>query len=216
VVKNNAIYDHGTSSSPYIQVDSGASGVDIGFNSISKSNGQAPIGSPYPGDLWMVNPLFVNFASRDFHLQSTSPLINKGTTLSAVTNDYDGIARPQGSGYDIGALEFVNTTPPPAPTITSFTPTSGPAGTSVTINGTNFTGATPVTFNNVGASYTVNSATVITANVPAGAGTGPIAVTTAGGTATSASVFTLGSDATPPMVNITSPTSGSNVAGTIS
>src|SRR5205823_7591456 len=134
VVKNNAIYDHGTSSSPYIQVDSGASGVDIGFNSISKSNGQAPIGSPYPGDLWMVNPLFVNFASRDFHLQSTSPLINKGTTLSAVTNDYDGVSRPQGAGYDIGGFELINQNPP---TITSFTPASAPAGTSVTISGTN-------------------------------------------------------------------------------
>src|SRR5205823_578889 len=44
VVKNNAIYDHGNSGTPYIQVNGGATGVDIGFNSISKSNGQAPIG----------------------------------------------------------------------------------------------------------------------------------------------------------------------------
>src|SRR5437016_3997045 len=33
IVKNNALYDHGISSVPYILVDSGASGVDIGFNS---------------------------------------------------------------------------------------------------------------------------------------------------------------------------------------
>src|SRR5439155_1360783 len=57
IVKNNALYDHGISSVPYIQVDSGASGVDIGFNSVSKSDNQAPKGSAYPGDLWMVNPL---------------------------------------------------------------------------------------------------------------------------------------------------------------
>ena len=37
------------------------------------------------------------------------------------------------------------------PTITSFTPTFGPIGTSVTITGTNFTGATSVTFNGVSA-----------------------------------------------------------------
>ena len=33
------------------------------------------------------------------------------------------------------------------PTIASFTPASGPAGTSVTISGTNFSGATAVSFN---------------------------------------------------------------------
>ena len=35
------------------------------------------------------------------------------------------------------------------PTITSFTPTSGQVGTSVTITGTNLTGVTPVRFNGV-------------------------------------------------------------------
>jgi len=78
-----------------------------------------------------------------------------------------------------------------APTIASFAPSSGPVGTSVTISGTNFSGATAVTFNAVSASFTVNSATAITASVPAGATTGPISVTTAGDTATRASSFTV-------------------------
>jgi len=105
VVKNNAIYDHGNSGEPYLKVEAGASGLDIGYNSISKSDGLAPVGSPYPNDLWLVNPQFVNLAGRDFHLQSTSPLIDKGTTLSTVTNDMDGVLRPLGVRYDIGAYE---------------------------------------------------------------------------------------------------------------
>src|SRR5213593_2523531 len=206
IVKNNALYDRGTSSVPYILVESGASGVAIGFNSVSKSDAQAPNGSPYPGDLWMVNPLFVNLAGCDFHLQSASPLINKGTSLAQVTNDYDGIARPQGSGYDIGAFETIVVTPP---TITGFTPASGPVGTSVTISGTNFSGATAVRFNGVGATFMVNSATSIQATVPAGATTGPISVITPGGTATSGTNFTI---TNPPTITSFTPAGG--VVGT--
>ncbi len=77
-----------------------------------------------------------------------------------------------------------------APTVTSISPTSGPAtgGTTVIITGTNFSGATAVTFGGTAASgYTVNSATQITATAPAGTGTVDVRVTTAGGTsATSA------------------------------
>src|SRR6267142_1545128 len=80
------------------------------------------------------------------------------------------------------------------PTIASFAPSSGPVGTSVTINGTKFTGATAVRFNGTSASFTVNSASAITATVPAGAATGPISVTTAGGTASSAGSFTVMTD----------------------
>src|SRR5438093_5068707 len=79
----------------------------------------------------------------------------------------------------------------PAPTITSVTPASGPVGASVTINGTNFTGATAVSFNGAAASCPVTSATRIRATVPSGATTGPVSVTTPGGTATSATSFTV-------------------------
>jgi Tol biopolymer transport system component len=81
------------------------------------------------------------------------------------------------------------------PTITSFSPTSGPLGTVVTMTGTNFTNpvVTSVTFPTAAnASFTVVSDTEIQATVPtAASGSGPISVTSPGGTATSATAFTI-------------------------
>jgi glucose/arabinose dehydrogenase/lysophospholipase L1-like esterase len=70
---------------------------------------------------------------------------------------------------------------PTAPEIVTFTPTTGDAGTAVTITGVRFDGATSVTFNNVPGSYTVNSNTEIVATVPDGAATGKIGVFTPNG-----------------------------------
>ncbi|MCX6873973.1 MAG: S8 family serine peptidase [Verrucomicrobia bacterium] len=78
----------------------------------------------------------------------------------------------------------------PVPSLSGFSPASGAPGANVTINGTNFTGATAVRFNGVGASFTANSAVQINATVPAGATTGTLSVTTPGGTVTSATTFT--------------------------
>jgi hypothetical protein len=81
---------------------------------------------------------------------------------------------------------------PASPTVTSFTPASGPAGTSVTITGTGFSSVSRVDFNGVVATdYTVDSATQIRATVPAGATTGPISVTTPDGTGRSPADFTV-------------------------
>jgi subtilisin-like proprotein convertase family protein len=68
------------------------------------------------------------------------------------------------------------------PTITSLSPTQAKVGDTVTITGNDFTGATSVTFNGVSAVFNVNSDTQITATVPSGASTGPLQVTTPGGT----------------------------------
>ncbi len=60
-------------------------------------------------------------------------------------------------------------------TVTALNPASGAPGTSVTLTGTNLTGVTGVIFpNNVTASFTVVSDTLITTTVPAGAVTGQI------------------------------------------
>jgi Beta-propeller repeat len=79
-----------------------------------------------------------------------------------------------------------------APTLTSFSPTTGPVGTLVTINGSGFTGTTGVRFNATAAlTFTVVSATRITAVVPVGATTGVISVLTPGGTKQFATSFTV-------------------------
>jgi len=79
----------------------------------------------------------------------------------------------------------------PPPQIYAFTPTSGFTNTPVTITGTNFTGASQVTFNGAPASFNVDSNTQITAYVPTNAGSGFISVSTQSGTAISTNSFTV-------------------------
>ena len=71
------------------------------------------------------------------------------------------------------------------PTISGFSPTSGPVGTPVTITGSGFTGATSVSFNLVPASFSVMSDTTIDSTVPFGAMRGTISVHTPSGNVTS-------------------------------
>ncbi len=112
------------------------------------------------------------------------------------------VTTPTGTAESSTDFTFI-----PAPTITSFSPDSGPSGTLVTITGTNFTGATSVKFGGTEAgSFVVNSAagaqpggteaasfvvvsgTEIIAKVGSGS-TGRITVTTPGGTAESSTDF---------------------------
>ncbi|WP_158546221.1 choice-of-anchor D domain-containing protein [Adhaeribacter pallidiroseus] len=96
------------------------------------------------------------------------------------------------------------------PKITSFTPTIAATGSTITINGTSFTGATSVKFNGLeAASFVVNSSTKITAVVPANATTGQISVTTPSGTGTSAASFT----PSPAITSITGP--GGSTSATV-
>jgi uncharacterized repeat protein (TIGR03803 family) len=61
-------------------------------------------------------------------------------------------------------------------------PTSGKVGATIQILGSNLTGATSVTFNGTAATFTITSATEITATVPTGATTGKVEVVTPSGT----------------------------------
>jgi hypothetical protein len=91
----------------------------------------------------------------------------------------------------------------PAPTVASIAPGTGATGggTSVTITGTDFEGASAVKFGSISAqSFTVNSESSITAVAPASAGATavPVSVTTVAGTATSPQAFTYADPPAPP------------------
>ena len=105
----------------------------------------------------------------------------------------------------------------PAPTVTALSSTTGPTagGTTVTITGTNLTGATAVTFGDVAAAIQSDTATKIVVVSPAGvAGTADVTVTTAGGTSATSSADQFTYYIPAPAVTVLSPTTGSTAGGT--
>ena len=109
----------------------------------------------------------------------------------------------------IGAFEFNGAAPAPAPTITSISPVTGSAagGTTITITGTDFTGATAVTIGGIAASsFTVVNSTTITAVTPAhAAGAAGVEVTTATGTNVANSLFTYAATTTTALTSSVNP-----------
>jgi hypothetical protein len=72
----------------------------------SMTDASTPSGMALTANLMSSDPSLVNPLGFDFHLQPESPAIDGGASLSEVVNDYEGRARPQGAGHDIGAIEF--------------------------------------------------------------------------------------------------------------
>jgi uncharacterized repeat protein (TIGR03803 family) len=123
--------------------------------------------------------------------KAASFTVNSDTQVTAIvpagarTGQKIIVTTPGGTASSAGTFAVV-------PKIASFSPTSGPVGTSVVITGNSFTGTTKITFGGIAAtSLQVISDTQVDALVPTGAVTGKIQVTTAGGTATSSASFTV-------------------------
>ncbi len=156
--------------------------------------------------------LATNFqVDSDGQITATTPLGTAGTVSVTVTTKTDSVT----------GGEFTYITTGAAPTVTGINPTSGPAsgGSSVTITGTGFNGATGVAFGSTAASnFTVNSDTQIRATSPAAnlSGAVDVMVTTPNGTSaiSSADQFTYLTPALLPTVTSITPTSGPAGSGT--
>lgn len=79
-------------------------------NNISYGNGVNLVdyggtGTPTIDHNVTTDPGFTNPQANDFSLRSGSPARDTGATIATLTNDFAFATRPQGSGYDVGALE---------------------------------------------------------------------------------------------------------------
>lgn len=116
------------------------------------------------------------------------PIQIKATAFGSPAQSYTYSVSPTVISPTEGGTTNVTVTASPALSFGGFSPAMGPMGTTVTINGTGFTGATAVSIGGASAVFTVNSNTQITATVPSTAVDGVVSVTN-GGTASSGSNF---------------------------
>jgi hypothetical protein len=141
---------------------------------------------------------FGGTAAQSFSVDSDTQItaaVAPGTATGKVA-----VTTPEGTASSSGNFTFLS-----QPAISGFTPPGGGAHVTVTVTGTNLTGATQVKLHGTSAAFTVVSATQLTFTVPAGATNGTIAVTTPGGTATSSGSFAV---SPPPTITSFSPASG--------
>ena len=136
VVENNIYYN---SMPPYVASESGASQSDLTFdyNAVyAGANGSSSFSvfgsAPSQPHLRSGNVQFASYSPRssanDFHLKSTDTVaLDQGTSLATLfTTDKDGISRPQGAAWDIGAFEYHTTSTNP---VIAISPSSQSAGT---------------------------------------------------------------------------------------
>jgi hypothetical protein len=101
----NNIFDL-LSGEQYVSLDSTLSSV-TGTNNLFYGAG-SPLG--IFSDSVAGDPMFVSLAANNFHLTAASPAIDAGASVTLAT-DYDGVPRPQGPAYDIGAYEYPEASP---------------------------------------------------------------------------------------------------------
>ncbi len=194
--------------------DSSSTGIDSTPNELAADSGAAYVYFRSSGAWSQQSYLKANqFSPGDFFGGAVA--VSGGTVLvgaqledgsnTGINSTPNELASSSGAAYIFTGLGPVV----PAPTLTNVSPATGSTlgGTVVTITGTDFTDASAVTFGGTNAtSFTVNSATQITATTPAGtAGTASVLVTTPGGTNAANTLYTY----VIPQTTVTSVTSSS-------
>jgi hypothetical protein len=199
-----------SSSAPSIVNLSAHSGTTAGGTSVTIS------GSNFTGATAVY---FGSVLAPSFTVQSAGTITTTSPPEAPIPSTVDvRVVTPSGTSATGSADQFTFT-PASAPTVTSLGTASGSTagGTSVVITGTNFTGATNVYFNGVPASsFTVNSATSITAtSPPQAAGVIDVTVATyAGASALSSGDRFTYTAASPPAVTSLGTSTGTTAGGT--
>jgi chitodextrinase len=81
------------------------------------------------------SPAFMDAGTGDFSLSSGSPAINAGANLGSIfSTDRNGILRPQGAGWDIGAYEYNGALDLSAPTVPTGLAASNITATEITLS----------------------------------------------------------------------------------
>jgi NHL repeat/IPT/TIG domain len=171
--------------------------ADSGINQVERitpDGVQTTIGSGFN----QPNGVAVDSSGDVYVADSGNSRVEEVTPEGSQTTIGSGFAGPNGVAVDSSGNVYVTDALAgrvveigSPPSVTRFSPTSGPAGTVVTINGTNLFAASKVTINGVTATLTRNGATEIKITVPAEATTGKIKVIIRLGTARTASAFTV-------------------------
>jgi hypothetical protein len=73
---------------------------EVAANTVSYTTGAGDIDA---------DPVFVNPAAGDYSLHTDSPCRDSGSSVGVPDHDFFGVSRPQGAGYDIGAVEYQET-----------------------------------------------------------------------------------------------------------
>ncbi|MEO7714558.1 MAG: choice-of-anchor tandem repeat GloVer-containing protein [Capsulimonas sp.] len=159
--------------------------LDVDFPAIARFTpmaGKGTIVSIVGTNFATATAVTINGAPASFKIMSDA-VINATVPAGAATTGNITVATPSGNSTK-GTFTVA-----PTPTMTGIHPGSGHVGAAVSLTGANFTGVTSFLFNGKPAQFTVASPTLIYTTVPQGATTGPVKITSPGGTATSSISF---------------------------